>query len=167
MASCRLQRVLENDLGQPVLYFVNTKTRLGEAIEVVKLMKNIVTCGIHTCLMMSCVTVFIFLLDFHFKIIRCDHLGCVFSNPGLPHDTGEIWGHWGCSGLASGCRLDVMWTDPPISQQLFFEDLDMEAPLQGEDVGGKPEEKTWHPEERILGFLLEVIEGSSLNPIAI
>ncbi|CAL1161481.1 unnamed protein product [Cladocopium goreaui] len=43
-----LQRVLENDLGQPVLYFVNTKT------------------------------------------------------------------------------LDVMWTDPPISQQLFFEDLDME-----------------------------------------
>lgn len=83
MASCRLQRVLENDLGQPVLYFVNTKTRLGEAIEVVKLMKNIVTCGIHTCLMMSCVTVFIFLLDFHFKIIRCDHLGCVFSNPGL------------------------------------------------------------------------------------
>lgn len=35
MASCRLQRILENDLGQPVLYFVNTKTRLGEAIEVV------------------------------------------------------------------------------------------------------------------------------------
>ena len=90
-----------------------------------------------------------------------------FPTPGFPHDTGEIWGHWGCSGLASGCRLDVMWTDPPISQQLFFEDLDMEAPLQGEDVGGKPKEKTWHPEERILGFLLEVIEESPLNPIAI
>jgi hypothetical protein len=33
--------------------------------------------------------------------------------------------------------------------------------------GGKPKEKTWHPEERILGFLLEVIEESPLNPIAI
>eukprot|EP00435_Cladocopium_sp_Y103_P058539 s226_g20.t1 len=43
-----LQRILENDLGQPVVYFVNTKT------------------------------------------------------------------------------LDVMWTDPPLSQQLFFEDLDTE-----------------------------------------
>jgi hypothetical protein len=31
----------------------------------------------------------------------------------------------------------------------------------------KPKEKTWHPEERILGFLLEVIEESPLNPIAI
>ena len=118
-----------------MLYFVNTKTCLGEAIEVVNPADEEHSDMWHTYLLNDELCIYISVgLSFIDYSLR---LFCFFSTPGFPHDTGEVWGPWGCSGLASGCRLDVMWTDPPISQQLFFEDLDMEAPLQGEDVGGE------------------------------